>query len=183
MARISYITEETADPKLKSLFGPARLKHVPGLLAHAPDNAGPLRDYLISVLSQQKLNPKVRELCILYNARLMGCDYEWVQHESVGLAVGLSQGDIHAVKNDIHPEKVFFGQSHMALILTRELVETNTAKPETITAVLEEMSEQELVELIMAITAYLGLAVLMNSLDIDLESGMSSEAAQNLITG
>ncbi len=43
------------------------------------------------------------------------------------------------------------------------------------------MSEQELVELIMAVTAYLGLAVMMNALAIDTESSMGSAAAHQLI--
>lgn len=181
MARISYLTREAVSPELSSIFREGQPQHVPGLLAHAPANAAALVNYLISILSKQKLDPKVRELCILYNARLMSCDYEWVQHESIGVAAGLTKEDIEVIKNEAHPESAFSGQSAAALLLTRELVETGTAKPETITAILQEMSEQELVELIMAVTAYLGLAVMMNALAIDTESGMGSEAAHQLI--
>ncbi len=181
MARINYLTSETVSPELSPIFRVGQPQHVPGLLAHAPANAPALVNYLISILSKQKLDPKVRELCILYNARLMGCDYEWVQHESIGMAAGLSKGDIDVIKSEAHPENAFLGQSRVALVLTRELVQTGTANPETIKAALEEMSEQELVELIMAVTAYLGLAVMMNALAIDTETGMGSEAAQHLI--
>lgn len=181
MARIRYLTKETVNPEVRSMFIDGQLKHVPGLLAHAPGNAGPLGNYLISILSQQKLDPKVRELCILYNARLMNCDYEWVQHESVGSAVGLTKAEIELVRNDPCPENMFAGQAAIALALTRELVKTGNASAESIEAALEQMSERELVELIMAVSAYLGLAVLMNALAIDPESGMSSEAAHNLI--
>ena len=181
MARISYLTREAVSPELRPIFRVGQPQHVPGLLAHAPANAGALVNYLISILSKQKLDPKVRELCILYNARLMGCDYEWVQHESIGAAAGLTREDIDVIRNEAYPEMAFPGQPGAALVLTRELVETGTAKPETIKSVRQEMSEQELVELIMAVTAYLGLAVLMNALAIDTESGMGSEAAQQLI--
>ena len=76
MARISYLTRETVSPELSPIFREGQPQHVPGLLAHAPANAAALVNYLISILSKQKLDPKVRELCILYNARLylsFGC--------------------------------------------------------------------------------------------------------------
>ncbi len=107
MARISYLTRETVSPELSPLFREGQPQHVPGLLAHAPANAAALVNYLISILGKQKLDPKVRELCILYNARLMSCDYEWVQHESIGVAAGLTREDIEVIKNAADPKTHF----------------------------------------------------------------------------
>ena len=82
MARINYLTSETVSPELSPIFRLGQPQHVPGLLAHAPANAPDLVNYLISILSTQKLDPKVRQRCIRYDARLMGCDYEWVHGDN-----------------------------------------------------------------------------------------------------
>ena len=39
MARINYLTRETASPELRAIFREGQPQHVPGLLAHAPANA------------------------------------------------------------------------------------------------------------------------------------------------
>jgi len=180
VARISYITAESAPPDLAHLFEGERPRNIPGLMAHATGNVGPLSDYLLSLLSKQQLDPRVRELCILYNARLSECEYEWAQHESFAAVVGVTREEVDSVARHQDPSSCFEGQARVALALTKELVETGTAQPETIQAALGTMSEQELTELILAVVTYRGLATFMKALAIDPEEGMSSQLASDM---
>jgi len=181
MARIAYITEDTVDPELDFMFGEGKPRNISGLMAHARNNAVPLSDYLLSLLSKQKLDPQIREMCILYTARLTDCSYEWVQHESFAQVVGLAESDVAAIANLPDPSQHFEGLAAAALRLTKQLVTTGTADAENIEAVLTRSSECELTELILAVVSYQGLATFMRALAIDPEQSMPSGAASGMI--
>ena len=52
-----------------------------------------------AILSKQKLDPALRELVILWVARLEGGTYEWVQHVPIGEAAGCRKDQIKALED------------------------------------------------------------------------------------
>ena len=183
MARIPYATRETVTPELAHMFDTGAPANITGLLANAPANAVLLAPYLVSVLSAQELDARLRELCILYVARLCDCDYEWVQHERVALAVGVCGTDIEQLRRLENPAAAFAPPWSDALELCRQLVTTHSAEPDTVRRLCEALGPRQLMELMLASTTYLALAAIMNACAIDPEAPISPETARELAEG
>jgi len=101
-------------------------------------------------------------LRVAYNCR---CDYEWRHHERLARATGLGERQIAAALNGSAPG----GWSHRQSLLARaadELHERRELSDGLWSALREELSERELIELCMLIGHYEMLAMTINSLRI-----------------
>ncbi|HMV71039.1 MAG TPA: carboxymuconolactone decarboxylase family protein [Pseudomonadales bacterium] len=183
MARIAYMTRETAPSGLTGLFEDNAPAHIVGLLGHAHANVASLSAYLVSLLSAQELDARLRELCILYIARLCACSYEWTQHENIARTLGVGDEEIARVRDLDEPEAAFDAPVADALTLCRQMIRTQTAQAETITRLDHTLGTRQLMELLLAANAYIGLATIMNACAIDPEAGMSQETALRLAGG
>src|SRR5262249_58039991 len=68
------------------------------MMAHAETSFRPLLRLGTSILAQQQLSAKLRELAILHVARVSPAEYEWVQHVPIGEAAGVSTAQIEALR-------------------------------------------------------------------------------------
>ena len=50
-----------------------------------------------TLLGKLELDPKLRELCLLHAVKLVGGDYEWVQHVPIARDLGCSDAQIAAL--------------------------------------------------------------------------------------
>ena len=80
----------TAPESVKQLLAPDRPNEIALLFGHAETNWPRLADLLLSILSQQKLDKKLRELAILRVANLRRAAYEWDQHVGISQAAGIT---------------------------------------------------------------------------------------------
>jgi 4-carboxymuconolactone decarboxylase len=183
MARIPYMSRENVDPVLERMFYAGAPQNFTLLLAHAPANAVPFVRMNSSVLCDQELDARLRELCILYVARLCRCDYEWVQHVRVAAAVGVSEAEIERVRDLEDPAGAFAAPCSDALSLCRQMVVTHSAESDTVRRVHDALGARQLMELMFAITTYRTLGTIMNALAVDPEPPMSADAAALLATG
>lgn len=183
MARISYLTPETVPPALAGLFGDGAPVHIVGLLGHAEANVAPLSVYMVSLLSAQRLDARLRELCILYIARLCACPYEWTQHEAIAHTLGVADEEVARIRELERPETAFDTPVAEALALCAQMVRTHSAEADTVTRLEQALGSRQLMELLLAATAYIGLATVMNACAIDPEPGMSQDAAHRLADG
>jgi uncharacterized peroxidase-related enzyme len=95
MAVVSYVANEQAADKIRSLFEGIELKGnpVPNVLramAHSPEL---FQGFLAlnSALPKTKLDGKLRELAYIKTSELNGCDYCLHHHRTTGEKVGLSE--------------------------------------------------------------------------------------------
>ena len=181
MARISYIKKDMAPESLQHLFRPDGPQNIGGLLAHAENNYEPLVGLLMSLLTRQKLNAQLREIGILRVAQLSGSEYEWIQHLTFGKMAGVTEDQIAALeKGDVEAD-CFNALERLVIQFTDQFVTKGNAPEPMVKDLVARLSEQEVVELILAIGTYMAVGRLMNVLDIDLEPTMGKGSASSLM--
>lgn len=170
MARISYVEPATAPEAVRGVLErlPAQL-NIFKLMAHAETGFRPLLRLGTSILGQQRLPARLRELAILRVATLEDARYEWVQHVPIARAAGASEAQVAALEAGELEADCFEPVERSVLRFTDEVVETATASEGLVKEIVSRTSERELVELILAIGFYMTVARLMNVCAIDLE--------------
>ena len=144
-------------------------------MAHAETNLRPLLRLGTSILGEQLLLPKLRELAILRVAKLSKAPYEWVQHVPIGLAVGMSKEQIAALDRGDAQAACFDEVEKLVLRFTDEVVRDVGCSDATFAAMAAKLSTRELVELVLAIGFYMTMARLMETFGIDIEPGVGDK--------
>ncbi|WP_214401622.1 carboxymuconolactone decarboxylase family protein [Pseudonocardia lacus] len=164
MARVSYLTAETAPPAVASTHAKMPALHVFQLLVHAETAYRPWLKLGGAILSDLAIDPLLRELVILQVGRL-AARYEWEQHVPIAKAAGATDGQIEALdRGDLDP---FDAGQRAALVFTRAFVRDGEVTDEEYAALAAEFSEREVVEIALTAGHYLGLARMMTALRID----------------
>jgi 4-carboxymuconolactone decarboxylase len=139
------------------------------LLANAQSAFRPFMRYGLALLRDLELDPVVREHAILRVAALTECaEYEWVQHEAIGRAVGMTDEQVEACRTG--------DPDDLVLRFTDEVVRDATPTDETFAAMTQRFSAQEIVELLLVIGQYMCLARVMATARIDLDPPIGAQA-------
>jgi alkylhydroperoxidase family enzyme len=112
--------------------------------------------------------PRERELAILRTAHNCGSDYEWAQHERIGLASGLSEDEIEAARRPLD-DHAWAEDERLVLEAADELHSTNTLGDGTWARLEARFDERQLIELPMLVGHYTMLAYALNSLRVQVE--------------
>jgi alkylhydroperoxidase family enzyme len=170
MARIPYVDPDTAPPKTKELFErlPAKL-NIFRIMANAETNFRPLVALGTSILTEQQLPAKLRELAILRVARLSRAEYEWVQHVPIAKMVGASAEQVAALERDDTGAACFDPVERAVLRATDEIVRDGGPSDATFADLQAHLSHREIVELVLAVGFYMVMARLMISTRIDVD--------------
>jgi alkylhydroperoxidase family enzyme len=132
------------------------------LIANAQTAYRPFMAYGAALLRDLELDPVVREQAILRVAALTpGAEYEWVQHEAIGRAVGMTDAQVAACRSG--------DPDDLVLRFTEEVVRDASPSDATFAVMAERFSPREIVELILVIGQYMMLARLMATARIDLD--------------
>jgi len=152
MARLPYAEIPERTPQL-NIFK---------LIANAETAFKPFMKYGLVLLRDLEVDPVVREQAILRVAALTpGAEYEWVQHEAIGRAVGMTEEQIEACRSG--------DPGDIVLRFTEEVVRDASPSDETFAAMSERVPPRQIVELILVIGQYMTLARLMATAQIDLD--------------
>jgi 4-carboxymuconolactone decarboxylase len=137
------------------------------LLANAQTAFRPFMEYGAVLLRDLELDPVVREQAILRVAALTpGADYEWVQHETIGRAVGMTDEQIEACRTG--------DPDDLVLRFTEEVVRDAAPGDETFAAMADRFPPRQIIELILVIGQYMMLARLMATAQIDIDPPIGS---------
>jgi 4-carboxymuconolactone decarboxylase len=133
------------------------------LLANAQTAFRPFMKYGLTLLRDLEVDPVVREQAILRVAALTpGAEYEWVQHEAIGRAVGMTDEQIEACRSG--------DPDDLVLRFTEEIVRDAAPSDATFAAMAERYGPRQIIELILVIGNYMTLARLMATAQIDLDA-------------
>ena len=98
MPRIPYPDLDKASPEVREMLGrlpaPANIFN---MMAHAQTCVKPMMKLGGTLLGKLQLDPKLRELCLLHAVKLVGGEYEWVQHVPIARDLGCSDAQIAAL--------------------------------------------------------------------------------------
>ena len=167
MARLPYIQPQDAPEPVRQALERAPDLNIFRLVAHAESAFLPWLRFAATLLTELELDPVLRELAILRVAALTpGAEYEWVQHEAIGRALGMTDEQIQACRTGDADDVV--------LRFTEEVVRDATPSDSTFTAMTERFSPQELIELLLVIGQYMGLARIMATAQIDMDPPIGS---------
>ncbi|OFV89250.1 MAG: hypothetical protein A3J75_08615 [Acidobacteria bacterium RBG_16_68_9] len=170
MARIPYLDPNHASDEVRTTFAKlAAPLNVFRMMAQAQTNFRPLVRLGTSILSQQTLDAKLRELAILRVAMLSGARYEWIQHVPIARAVGATDEQIEALERGDAGAPSFNTRERLVLRFTTEVVRDVRASDAVMVEMPTCFTPQEIVELILAIGFYMLMARLMETTGVDLE--------------
>lgn len=175
MARIPYPDLAKSSPEVRDMLGrlpsPANIFN---MMAHAETALKPVMKLGGTYLGKLKLDPKLRELCLLHAVKLEGGDYEWVQHVPIALDLGATQDQVDALARGDDAAGCFSASERAALRFTREVVVDVRASEQALTEVRKHLSEREVVELILMAGFYITLARLTETLGVENDPPMGS---------
>ena len=175
MARIAYPDLDRASPEVRDMLGrlpaPANIFK---MMAHAETCLKPVMKLGGTMLGKLKLDPKLRELCLLHAVRLEGGDYEWEQHVPIALDLGCTEPQVAALKDGNDTATCFDAREQASLRFTREVVVDVGASPATLAEIRKHLSEREVVELILMSGFYITLARLTETLGVENDPPLGS---------
>jgi 4-carboxymuconolactone decarboxylase len=141
------------------------MPNVVGTLMLHPRLAGPFLAYNTVLLTKPALDPRLRELAVLRVAHRTNCRYEWAQHARMADRVGLSRDEVEAVRDG-----EWTGLDADVLAATDQCLDHACVNDDTWARLAAQLDEAQLVELVLVVGTYAGLAMAFNSFGLQLDS-------------
>jgi alkylhydroperoxidase family enzyme len=114
------------------------------------------------------IDARTRELALMKTILLTGAGYEWQTHLKMCHQRGVNPEDIQALEAGNNGAPVFSPQEQLVLDYTEAIAKIGSPVREALVKQLQQyMSDQQIVELTMNITFYLGLCQFMVALGIE----------------
>jgi alkylhydroperoxidase family enzyme len=166
MPRIPYRDPDSAPEPIREVIAQTPLALL-RIVAHADTAFEPWLRYSNTLLRKLALDPLLRELAILQVARLSDSEYEWTQHVPIAQSFGASEATIAAIEAGREQDAELADEHRAILSFTREVVLDGAAGEQAVAAMRARLGERELVELLLVIGNYLGLARLIATVGLE----------------
>lgn len=138
-----------------------------GIVAHAESAFDPWLRYSNALLRHLELDPLLRELAILQVAHLSSSEYEWTQHVPIAESFGASPQLIAAIAADEAAPAPATSAQREVLSFTREVLTRGAAGEPSVAALREQLGDRGVVELLLVIGNYMGLARLIATVGLE----------------
>jgi len=173
MPRLPLLPLEEMPEKTRSMVtgGKSELSssNINKMIAHAENSARHFMRLGNSLMTQAKLDARLRELAILRIAALCKSEYEWYQHERLGKKAGIPKEQIKAVQEDICSD-VFNSREQAVLRYTEEVTLNVKSSEAAFEAVAAFLSHRELAELTLTIGFYNLVARFLENTEVQIET-------------
>ncbi|PPR59918.1 MAG: hypothetical protein CFH10_01728 [Alphaproteobacteria bacterium MarineAlpha4_Bin2] len=174
--RLAPLSEAEWTDEMREMFAPTiktfgRVFNIFATLGRHPKLLKRWMVFANHCLLKSSLPPRERELVILRAGWLCKSDYEWAQHNRIGLEAGLSVDEIERVKNGAaamewnEAEKVL-------LAAVDQLLETKTLDDAGWVALGEHFNEQQVLDIIFTAGNYATLAMALNACRVEVDDGV-----------
>ncbi len=171
MTRIVYVDPTTAAPAVREslqALPDLKLFHV---VAHAETAFRPWLELGGALLGSLQLSPVLRELAVLAVADSTGSTYEWAQHESIATSVGVRPEQVRALgagATGMAANGANFDDTERLVVdVAREAARTGSAGEAQVRALAGSLGERQVVELLLVVGYYVGIALLTRTLDLE----------------
>ena len=180
MARLPYVDPAQAPEAVRDVLANLAPLNIFRMVAHAESSVRRFVQFGGTILGQQQLDGKLRELAILRVAQLSKARYEWVQHVVIAKALGISDAQIEAIERGGVAAPHFDARERLVLRFTDEAVRDVRVSDSTFAEAAAAFPPREIVELILAIGFYMMVARLLETTGVDLEEKVGTEMADRL---
>lgn len=161
------VPEQTSPPVREALAALPPGLGVFRMLAHAETALRPWLALGGALLGSLQLDPALRELAILRAAVIAGCDYERVQHEAIATGVGVRRDQVAALAAGRAGGEEFDAREALVVRFVGEVIGNDGSATASVAEVEEALSAREVVELMLVIAQYHGLALLLNTTGVE----------------
>ena len=175
MPLIPYVDSKGAPQEVRELLDVLPDLHVFQMVAQAPTLFGPWLTLGGAILASLELDPLLRELANLQVAYTSGCEYERLQHEAIAVGVGASseQVTLLAIPSESRDHdalhQAFTPGQRAVISFTDHVASPGRATEAEVVALREHLSDRSIVELLLVIGHYSGIALLAETLRLDLD--------------
>lgn len=176
MALIPYVDPDNASEDTR-----AALAVVPPtsgvfrIVAHADASFRPWLVFGGTLSRNLELDGRLRQLTILRVAVLADCEYERVWHETVSIVDGVREEQIAALVAGRAEGPEFDELETLLLRFVTEAVERLGATEETTLALVGLLSPRAVIEVLLTVSHYFGLAILLKTMAVEPEPPISVE--------
>ncbi|WP_068188113.1 carboxymuconolactone decarboxylase family protein [Mycobacterium sp. UM_CSW] len=171
MTRIAYVTPTQMSESARELTLERGNLNVYRALANAKNMFTGWMVAGRSALVSSVVSPRLRELVILRTAYLMESLYEIGQHTTAASRADVSPREIAGLGSAWQTSTDVFGGVELSVLrLTTELVTTKGVTGALFDEVHNALGSQATVEVLMLINRWSGLALMLNALDVDLDT-------------
>ena len=168
MALLPYLDDKDASPDVRRILQRPIVLNVQRMTANAQE-IFPVRSRLSNALMTQiKLDPRLREIAILRTAKVCHSLYEWTQHVPAARHVGVSEAQIAAIEN-WPPASCFSELERLVLRFTDEVNANVKGSRATLEGLKGHLSAREIVELLVIIGHWRQTASILETLEVDLD--------------
>jgi alkylhydroperoxidase family enzyme len=138
-----------------------------------PKAAGAVAKLLTTLLFENKLDSRLRELVILRTGWRCASEYEFCQHVQVAKRLKMSEEEILGVREPASC-KAYNDLDRAVIAMTDELLDSAAVSPGTWAVLEKSLSPSDLVELLLAAGNWRMFAIFLNSAKIPLDPGVPS---------
>ena len=150
------------------------------MAANAETMFRPLFSLGTSILGRQQLDDKIRELVILDAVRVVGGEYEWVQHVAIAKAVGSDDDEVDAIARGDMDADCFDEREKDILAFAHTAAEHYRAPDEVFGRARKHLSPREITELLLTIGFYQMLGRLTEATATELDEAVGTKVIDSV---
>jgi 4-carboxymuconolactone decarboxylase len=171
MSRIPLVEIEQQPEPIRDFIARRGSLNVFRLLANAQDVFVGWAQMVDELFDSPTFSLRMREVVILRVAHLQGARYELSQHTEIARGAGLTEQQIEAILDvgDVGAAG-FSGSERVVLDLVTELCGTRRLTDDSFAAARAALGDEALTELLMLASCYYGLALVLNAVDLDVDT-------------
>jgi 4-carboxymuconolactone decarboxylase len=171
MTRIPLTSIEQQPEPIRQFMARRGNLNVFRLLANASNVFVGWTQMVDELFDSPTFNLRMREVVILRVAHLQGSRYELGQHVGIARGAGLSEQQIDAIIGAGDPDAAGFSRAERtALDVVTELCSTHRLGDDSFATAHAVFGDEALSELLMLVSCYYGLALVLNAVDLDLDT-------------
>jgi 4-carboxymuconolactone decarboxylase len=141
------------------------------VLANAPDVFTGWTQMVDELFDSPTFTPRTREVVILRVARLQDSRYELSQHIGIARDAGLTEAQISAIVETEDFDAAGFTDTERVLLdVVTELCSTHRLSDQSFANAHAVLGDEALTELLMLVSCYYGLALVLNAVDVDVDT-------------
>ena len=173
MPLIPYVVPEDATREVRELLDVLPDLSVFRVVAQASTLFGPWLALGGAILTSLELDPLIRELAILQVACTSGCAYERRQHEAIAIGVGATDEQVTLLatpcehRDEAAMHRAFTPVQRSVLAFTQQAAGPGRPSEGEVAALRAHLSDRGIVELLLVIGHYAGIALLAETVRLD----------------
>jgi alkylhydroperoxidase family enzyme len=168
MALLPYLEAKDAQPEVRKVLERPIVLNVQRVTANAQTIFAARSRLSNALMTQIKLDPRLRELAILRTAKVCHSVYEWTQHVPPARYVGVTDAQIAAIE-DWQSASCFNELERLVLQFTDEVNANVKGSRVALEGLKRHLSPGEIVELLVIIGHWRHIASILETLEVDLD--------------